>query len=61
MSAESQDSRLALPSVDGPKMLPFHFQRDQDIEFVKKLGHGCHSEVFHVKIDGKEYALKVVG
>lgn len=60
MSAKPTHSPLALPFVDGPKIEPFDFKGEQNIEFVKRLGTGCHSEVFQVKINGKNYALKLV-
>lgn len=60
MPAEAAHSSLALPTVAGPKIEPFDFQGEQNLEVVKKLGTGCHSEVFQVKINGKDYALKLV-
>lgn len=60
MQTDSTHSPLALPTVAGPKIEPFDFDGEQKIEFIKKLGTGCHSEVFQVKINEKDYALKLV-
>lgn len=66
MSA-STDS-LSLPDSNGPRLAPFSGQIG-DIQFLRLLSpkeaYGYdglpHSRVFHVKLNGQNYALKVVG
>lgn len=51
-----------LPAHPGPSLRPFDFKdvKKAHIEFLEYIGHGAHSRVYKVRIDGKLYALKVV-
>lgn len=51
-----------LPWCAGAKLAPFKFDEtpDQDITILGHLGGGLHSEVFKARIQGKDFALKVV-
>lgn len=55
-----------LPPVDGPKLGPFRFPtRISKIEWLERLGitDGSESEhgyIFHIKIEQRHYAIKVV-
>lgn len=53
---------MAMPSVNDLNSLqlkPFVL-RDQKIRFLEYAGKGQAGYVFRVRIDGKEYALKMV-
>ncbi|ETS77097.1 hypothetical protein PFICI_10971 [Pestalotiopsis fici W106-1] len=49
-----------LPKVPGPRLLPFDFNEDRDdLEFIEFLGKGIHAHVWKVRINQREYALKI--
>ncbi|KAK3395000.1 kinetochore Sim4 complex subunit FTA2-domain-containing protein [Podospora didyma] len=50
---------LPLPDCDGPKLRPFDFRGQQNIQFLEHIGDGAHADVFRVNIGGQIYALKV--
>lgn len=56
---ESSADLVPLPLCEGPKLKPFAFQDQQNIEFLEYLGAGAHSYVWKVKMDGSIYALKM--
>lgn len=50
-----------LPVVPGPKLYPFDTGGDPlNLEFIEELGKGLVSYVWKVRINGNEYALKIV-
>lgn len=50
-----------LPNVPGPKLYPFDTGTDPlDLEFIEEIGKGLVSYVWKVRINGNEYALKIV-
>ncbi|CAM1502362.1 Fc.00g043460.m01.CDS01 [Cosmosporella sp. VM-42] len=56
---ESAADLVPMPRCDGPKLEPFDFQGQQNMEFLEYLGEGSHSHVFKVEIQGLIYALKL--
>ncbi|KAI0017099.1 kinetochore Sim4 complex subunit FTA2-domain-containing protein [Xylariomycetidae sp. FL0641] len=49
-----------LPDVPGPKLYPFdNGDTPVKIDFIEEVGHGLHSLIWKVRINGKEYALKI--
>ncbi len=58
----SSDTPLPLPQLPGPKLAPFTATGYADIEFIRELGDSNHMDsfVWKVRIDGRDYALKMV-
>lgn len=50
-----------LPEVPGPKLYPFDTGGEPlNLEFIEEIGKGLVSFVWKVRINGSEYALKIV-
>ncbi|KAG6040296.1 hypothetical protein E4U41_000981 [Claviceps citrina] len=56
---QSPADLVPLPLCDGPKLKPFPFPAQQEMEFLEYLGEGAHSHVFKIRIMGQVYALKL--
>ena len=57
---EKASDLVPLPPIDGPKLKPFDFGNDDNIEFLSVLGRGLSGIVFKARIGVHIYALKLV-